>query len=322
MPAPMPAPKSRALVIVNLGTPSAPTAEAVRRYLREFLTDKRVVQIPHFIWKPLLDWVILPRRSPAVAEKYAEIWMPEGSPLLAYGLRLAKAMDNALDGWQVRTAMRYGEPALAKVVQALHDEGHRDITVLPLYPQYSTTTTGSVEDAVAALQQRFADTRLQLIRDYHQHPAWAAAIAGRIRQHWAQHGRGEKLVFSYHGIPERLVRAGDPYAAQCEASTAAIAAALDIPREEILLTYQSRFGRERWLQPYTLPTLEQLGRDGTRTLDVVCPGFAVDCLETLEEITEQNAEAFRAAGGSALRYIPCLNDSPAHVDALAALLPR
>ncbi|PJK08061.1 ferrochelatase [Lysobacteraceae bacterium NML120232] len=321
MPAHTHASTPRALVIVNLGTPAAPTAEAVRTYLREFLTDKRVVQIPHFIWKPLLNWLILPRRSPAVAEKYAEIWMPEGSPLLAYGLRLAAVMNARLTGWQVRAAMRYGEPALTRVVQSLHEEGHTDITLLPLYPQYSTTTTGSVEDAVAALQARFADTRLRLIHDYHQHPAWAAAIAQSIRQHWATHGRGEKLLFSYHGIPERLVRAGDPYAAQCEASTAAIAAALGIGRDEILLTYQSRFGRERWLQPYTLPTLEQLGREGVKQVDIICPGFAVDCLETLEEITLQNAEAFRAAGGAELRYIPCLNDSTAHADALAALLP-
>ncbi len=311
---------TRGLVIANLGTPTAPTAEAVHAYLREFLTDKRVVQIPHLLWKPLLDWVILPRRSPVVAEKYAEIWMgDEGSPLLAYTLRLARAMQAALPSWRVLPAMRCGQPTLADAITQLHREGIRDITVLPLYPQYSTTTTASMEDVVATLRARLPDARIHVVRDYHVDPRWAEAIAASIRAHWATHGRGDRLLLSFHGIPERLVNGGDPYATQCEAGTQAIAEALGIPREDILLTYQSRFGRERWLQPYTLQTVEQLAHDGVHRLDVACPGFAVDCLETLEEIAMQNADAFRAAGGAEFRYIACLNDAPSHVAALAGI---
>jgi len=320
MPSDTPAVAPRGLVIANLGTPAAPTAEAVRAYLREFLTDKRVVQIPHLLWKPLLDWMILPRRSPVVARKYAEIWMDEeGSPLLAYTLRLAQALQAQLPDWRVLPAMRYGQPALGEAIARLHGEGVRDITVLPLYPQYSTTTTASMEDVADAMRTRLPDARIEVIRDYHRDPRWVHAVAGSIRAHWDAHGRGDRLMLSFHGLPERLVKGGDPYAAQCEAGTQAIADALGIARDDILLTYQSRFGRERWLQPYTLRTVEQLARDGVRTLDVVCPGFAVDCLETLEEIAMQNADAFRAAGGRKFRYIPCLNDDAAHVAVLAGI---
>ncbi|RMH88105.1 ferrochelatase [Lysobacter pythonis] len=310
----------RGLVLANLGTPAAPSTDAVRAYLREFLTDRRVVQIPPLLWKPLLDFVILPRRSPVVAEKYAEIWMDEGSPLLAHTTRLAAAVAARMPGWKVLPAMRYGQPALGAAIEKLHGEGIRDITVLPLYPQYSTTTTASVEDVVDAARARLPGARIETVRDYHDDPGWVAAVAGSIRAHWAAYGRGEKLLLSFHGIPERLVKGGDPYAAQCEAGTRAIAAALGLGREEIVLTYQSRFGRERWLQPYTLATVERLGREGVRRLDVVCPGFSVDCLETLEEIAMQNADAFRAAGGGEFRYVACLNDSSAHAEALAEIV--
>ena len=306
-------------MLVNLGTPDAPTADAVSRYLREFLLDRRVVQIPRLLWKPLLERVILPRRSPVVAQKYAEIWMEGGSPLAVLTRGLGAAVQSELPDWQVTVAMRYGAPALAVTIEMLRDAGCEDIVVLPLYPQYSTTTTASVEDVVDALRARHRGIRVRLIRDYHRDPRWIDAVAASIRKHWSVHGRADRLLLSFHGIPERLVRAGDPYAAQCEASTQGIATALGIDRDDILLTYQSRFGRERWLQPYTLPTIEQLGRDGLRRLDVACPGFAVDCLETLEEIAMFNAEAFRSAGGGAFRYIPCLNDAPAHAQALAAI---
>lgn len=310
---------TRALVLVNLGTPAAPTAAAVRRYLGEFLLDPRVVQIPRLLWWPLLNWVILPRRSPVVAHKYASIWMEEGSPLAAYTQRLAARVQSLLPDRRVAMAMRYGEPAMARVIDGLVADGAREITVLPLYPQYSTTTTASVEDVVATLRARHPRVAFRTVHDYHRDPHWVDAMAASIREHWAKHGRAERLLFSFHGIPERLVRNGDPYAAQCEAGTAAIAAALGIARDDIVLTYQSRFGRERWLQPYTLPMLQQLARDGVRDIDVVCPGFAVDCLETLEEIAMLNAEAFAEAGGHALRYIPCLNDGDGHARALAAI---
>ena len=320
----MPADAPRtALVLVNLGTPTAPTPEAVRTYLLEFLSDRRVVQIPAFVWQPLLRWVILPRRCTPVAHKYAEIWMdpagaPGGSPLAVYTRRLAQAVQARLPATRVVHAMRYGAPALGDVLDGLRAQGVQRTLVLPLYPQYSTTTTASVGDAVQAR----AGADLRMVRDYHRDPGWVEAVAASIRAHWATHGRGERLVFSFHGIPQRLVNGGDPYADQCEAGTAAIAHALGLRREEVLLTYQSRFGAERWLQPYTQPTLEALAREGVRRVDVACPAFAVDCLETLEEIAMQVAEAFVEAGGEQLRYIPCLNDAPAHADALAALAQR
>ena len=245
--------------------------------------------------------------------------MEGGSPLAAYTQRLANGVQAALPGWRVAMAMRYGEPALAKTIDALVADGAGEIVVLPLYPQYSTTTTASVEDVVAESRARHPQVAFKAVHDYHRDPHWVEAMASSIREHWARNGRAQKLLFSFHGIPERLVRDGDPYAAQCEAGTQAIASALGVARDDILLTYQSRFGRERWLQPYTLPTLQQLARDGVRDIDIACPGFAVDCLETLEEIAMLNAEAFAAAGGRSLRYIPCLNDGVAHVQALAAI---
>lgn len=305
-----------ALVLVNLGTPAAPTPSAVRRYLSQFLHDHRVVQLTRWLWCPLLHFVILPLRSPKVARKYAQIWMPGGSPLAVHTAALADAVAQRLPGWRVAHAMRYGQPSVQAVFDGLRAEGVRKVRVLPLYPQYSTTTTASVADAVAAAANGL---QVEVLHDYHVDARWAAAVAASIRAHWDAEGRGERLLLSFHGIPRRLVDGGDPYAAQCEASTRAIAQALGVPREDLLLTFQSRFGRERWLEPYTQPTLEALAREGVRRVDVACPGFAVDCLETLEEIAVENAVAFRGAGGEALRYIPCLNADPAHADALAAL---
>ena len=305
-----------ALLLVNLGTPTAPTAPAVRRYLAEFLHDHRVVQLTRWLWCPLLHFVILPLRSPKVALKYASVWLPGGSPLAVHTEALADAVRMRLPAWRVRHAMRYGEPSIGAALDALRAEGVYSVRVLPLYPQYSTTTTASVADAIA---RHGKGLQISMLQDYHRDAGWAAAIADSIRAHWALHGRGERLLLSFHGIPQRLVDGGDPYATQCEASTVAIAEALGIPRSEILLTFQSRFGKERWLQPYTQQTLEALAREGVGSVDVACPGFAVDCLETLEEIAVENAHAFRAAGGESLRYIPCLNAGDAHAQALATL---
>lgn len=318
-----PAAPETAVLLVNLGTPDAPTASAVRRYLAEFLHDYRVVPLSRWLWCPILHFVILPLRGPKVAKKYAEIWMDGGSPLAVHTRDLAAAMRQRLPALRVDWAMRYGNPAIAPTIARLRADGVRRILVLPLYPQYSTTTTASVEDAVAQVaREAGAALRIDTVADYHRDPAWVAAIADSIRAHWAAHGRGERLLFSFHGIPQRLVEAGDPYRTHCEAGVEAIVAALGIAKDEALLTFQSRFGREPWLQPYTDKTLEALAAQGVKTLDVVCPGFAVDCLETLEEISLQNAELFREAGGDTLRYIPCLNASPAHADALAALASR
>ena len=229
---------------------------------------------------------------------------------------LAQAVQARLPAWRVLHAMRYGEPGLSALLDRLHAEGARTVRVLPLYPQYSTTTTLSMLDCV---ERQRVGMQVQVLHDYHVDAGWAEAVAASLRRPWEAHGRGERLLFSFHGLPQRVVDAGDPYARQCEASAQAIAAALDVPRQDILLAYQSRFGKGKWLQPDVVATLRQLAREGVRTVDVACPGFAVDCLETLEEIAMQGADAFRAAGGEAFRYIPCLNDAPSHVAALAGI---
>ncbi len=310
-------PKS-AVLAVNLGTPDAPTAPAVRRYLAEFLGDPRVVSIPALLWKPLLHGLILPLRSGRSAAKYAQVWLPEGSPLMVYTQRLAQAMQAELPDIQVAAAMRYGQPALHARLDALVADGAQRIAVLPLYPQYSTTTTASVEDSVLRWQARHPAVDVRLIRDYAVDPDWVQAVAASIERYWAQHGRGEKLVFSFHGIPQRLADAGDPYPQQCEAGAAAIAAALGLQPGHWQLGYQSRFGRETWLQPYAEPSLWALAEQGVKRIDVVCPGFATDCLETLEEVAMGFTETLHQRGAT-MHYIPCLNDHPSHARALVRL---
>jgi ferrochelatase len=308
------------VLLVNLGTPAAPTTSAVRRFLSQFLHDRRVVDASRWWWCPLLHFVILPLRAPRAAKNYAAIWMAEGSPLMVHSQRLAQGLQAALPEFDVALAMRYGEPSIEQATDAMVERGVARQVVLPLYPQYSTTTTASVVDVVDALV--YWDTLSQeVVTDYHLDDAWLDAVADSVRAHWTTHGRGEKLMLSFHGIPQRLVDRGDPYAAQCVASAQAIAARLGLGAEAWQLTYQSRFGREAWLGPATIDTLQAWGAAGIRTVDVVCPGFATDCLETLEEIAMVNAAAFARTGGT-LRYIPALNDAPAHVDALAALARR
>lgn len=314
----MPNAPDTALVVVNLGTPEAPTASAVRRYLGEFLSDKRVVSIPALLWKPLLYGLILPLRGPRSAEKYAQVWLPEGSPLAVYTQRLAEAIRDHLPGMRVLHAMRYGAPALAATLDGLRGEGIRRILVLPLYPQYSTTTTASVGDVLERWRTANPDVPLTMVEDYSVDAGWVEAVAGSIRCRWRQQGRGGHLVFSFHGLPQRVADAGDPYPRRCEASAAAIAATLGLTAQEWTLTYQSRFGRERWLEPSTEPTLLKLVDSGIHQIDVVCPGFAVDCLETLEEVAIGFGHSLSARGGE-LRYLPCLNDEPAHAAALAAI---
>jgi ferrochelatase len=308
-----------AVVLVNLGTPDAPTPRAVRRYLGEFLHDHRVVQLTRWLWCPLLHFVILPLRSGPVAHKYASIWLPGpdgGSPLAVYTRRLARAVQHELPGVRVVDAMRYGNPSLARVLDGLREAGTRRVFVLPLYPQYSTTTTASIGDIVAR-----ARLDAQMLEDYHLAPEWIDAVAGSIRAHRERRGDGDHLLFSFHGLPQRLADAGDPYPRQCEASARAIVAKLGLPDGTWSLSYQSRFGRERWLEPATDATLQAFAARGIKRVDVVAPGFAVDCLETLEEVSMMLAEQFAERGGE-LRYISCLNDSPAHAAALAAIVRR
>ena len=304
-----------ALVVANLGTPDAPTAPAVRRYLAEFLHDHRVVQLTRWLWCPLLHFLILPLRGPKAAAKYAKVWLPEGSPLAVYTQRLAATMQARLPTWQVTPAMRYGNPPLKGLLPSLRAQGFEKVVVLPLYPQYSSTTTASVQDVV---DRESTGLSVDFIKDYSTDPRWVAAVADAILRWRQQHGAGEHLLFSFHGLPQRIADQGDPYPQRCQDSVQAITAALGLAPADWTLTFQSRFGKERWLAPATDQVLDGMAARGIRQVDVVCPGFAVDCLETLEEVAMQFAEGFAEKGGE-LRYIPCLNDADAHADALVQL---
>ena len=317
-----PPPTRPVLLLVNLGTPHAPTAGAIRSYLREFLSDRRVVEIPRWLWWPILYGLVLPFRAPKLAKKYAAIWLPGGSPLLVHSRALADAVQAELPEAEVRLAMRYGEPSIDSQLAGLAGGGAR-VAVLPLYPQYSASTSATVHDAVgAALARLRRRPTLSLLSDYHLDEAWLDALADSVRAHWQAQGRGAKLLLSFHGLPVAQVRAGDPYAQQCRASAQALARKLGLGVHEWALSFQSRFGRAEWLQPYTDVTLASMASEGLRRVDVLCPGFAVDCLETLEEIAVENATRFRAAGGEVLNYIPALNAAPAHARALATIARR
>ena len=316
------------MLLVNLGTPTAPTASAVRPYLAEFLGDPRVIDYPRWLWWLILHGVILRVRPKRSAHAYARIWNERGSPLRYGSEALAAGLQAELDRQQpgtlrVALAMRYGGPSVAHTIGQLQREGVRRLLVLPLYPQYSATSTGSVIDAVAdAFKQLRWPPELRIVNDYHDDPGHIDALAAGIERWWAANGRGEKLLLSFHGIPERYVRLGDPYLDQSRRTAQLLRERLQLGEDELIVSFQSRVGRERWLQPYTDATVRQLAADGVRKLDVACPGFAVDCLETLEEIAMQNRDFFVAAGGETLRYIPALNDSAEQVDSLAALVRR
>jgi protoporphyrin/coproporphyrin ferrochelatase len=313
------------VLLVNTGTPAAPDAAAVRRFLRPFLSDPRVVELPRWFWLPLLNGVILPTRSPRSAANYQKVWLPGGSPLAVHSAALAAALQYELDRHapvphRVVAAFLYSEPGVGQTLQALCAAGCTRIIVLPLYPQYSGTTTAAVHDQVgAALRSMRALPELRLLRDYHRDAGYLGALAGSVRAHWQQHGRGEHLLLSFHGIPQRCVKLGDPYEQQCRATAAALAAALGLETAQWTLCFQSRFGKARWLEPATDRTLTRLGKRKLATLDVLCPGFAVDCLETLEEIAIGGREIFQHAGGGELRYIAALNGTPEHARALAAI---
>lgn len=315
----------QAILLINLGTPDAPDAPAVRRYLAEFLGDPRVVELPRLLWLPILHGIILNTRPAKSAAKYATIWTLEGSPLKVHTERQAKLVKGLLGergrkDLLIDWAMRYGNPSIPAVLDRLVAAGADDILILPLYPQWAGSTTGSTEDAVAAWSRRRASPpAIRWIEAFPTDPGYIGALAASVREHWAAHGRGDKLVMSFHGIPQRSVDRGDPYADQCRATAQALAAALNLPPDQWLATFQSRFGAAKWLQPYTQPTLEALARSGTKSVDVICPGFPSDCLETLEEIAMECREAFLHAGGEAFHYIPCLNERPDWISALTDL---
>ena len=316
-----------AVLWCNLGSPDAPTAAAVRPYLAEFLGDPRVVEIPRALWLPILHGIILRTRPAKSAAKYASIWTAEGSPLKVWTARQAAL----LAGWlgergqpvAVRPAMRYASPSIASQLDALQAAGATRILVLQAYPQYSATTTASVIDAVNAWSagvRRLPE--LRFVNDFHDEPPYIEALAQGVERHWREHGRGDMLVMSFHGIPERNIRLGDPYQAQSLETARLLAARLGLGAGQHRVTFQSRFGRARWLEPYTEPTLRALAAAGTGRVDVMCPGFPSDCLETLEEIAMEGKEAFLNSGGKEFRYIPCLNDSPAWIEALGAIAGR
>jgi ferrochelatase len=314
-----------AVPLINLGTPSAPTASAVRRYLAQFLSDRRVVDYPRWLWLPLLYGVILSVRPSRSARAYAKIWTPQGSPLLVNSRALTTKLAAELRDTKLRVelAMTYGQPAIDEVVHGLLADGVRRVLLLPLFPQYSATSTAAGFDAVfAALRGERRIPEIRSIADYHADAGYIEALAAAVEKYWFTHGRGERLLLSFHGIPERYVNAGDPYRDQCLETARLLRERLGISEAELVLAFQSRVGRERWLAPYTDETLAQLAHSGVRHVQALCPGFAVDCLETLEEIAIRGREEFLAAGGQRLDYIPALNAADAHVRLLANLIRR
>ena len=317
-------PVKTALVLVNLGTPDAPDTRAVRRYLKQFLSDPRVVEIPRAIWWLILNGIILPIRSKKSAEKYAMIWTKDGSPLKLHTSRQATLLRGLLGQQghdvEVEYAMSYANPALPDVLNKLKEKGCDRILILPAYPQYSATTTASIFDAVTSHYRSVRNVpELRFIKHYHDDALYIEALKQSVWKHWETHGRGQKLVLSFHGVPKRTLMLGDPYHCECYKTARLLGTELGLSRDELLVTFQSRFGKAEWLQPYTAPTLEKLAKEGLERVDVMCPGFTSDCLETLEEISLEAKQDFLLAGGKEFHYIPCVNDSPSMIAALAAI---
>lgn len=318
-----------AIVFINLGTPYAPTPRAVRQFLREFLSDRRVVEVPRLIWLLILYLIILPLRPRRVAKAYQQIWFGEVSPLRHFSDQLVSGVGSKIaehypdKDIEVHLAMTYGEPSLTGVLDSALANGCERLLFVPLYPQYSATTTAAAMDVV---MRYFAAKRdiphWSWIRDYHDHPEYIAALAGSIEAHWREQGRGDYLLASFHGIPKRNIDLGDPYQAHCERTAKLVAERLGLKNSEWQLSYQSRLGKAEWLQPYTDKTLAVLPSKGIKKLDVICPAFAVECLETLEEIDGEGHDIFTESGGDAFRYIPCLNDSDIHQNLMLALCKK
>jgi protoporphyrin/coproporphyrin ferrochelatase len=322
------------ILLVNLGTPDAPTPAAVRRYLAEFLADPRVVEIPRAIWRPLLHGAVLRVRPAQSARKYEKIWTKDGSPLLIHSVRQRsllmgllgqrlKALGLRADHAAIEIGMRYGEPSIGQAMERLKVAGVDRVLVVPLYPQYAASATASALDAVCASLHRMRRTpALRIIDAFHDDPGYIAALAQCVNDHWLRHGRPERLVLSFHGLPRRSLELGDPYYCHCQKTARLLVQALGLGKDDYVVSFQSRFGRAEWLKPYTLPTVEALARGGQRRVHVFCPGFVSDCLETLEEIGIEVRQAFMAAGGLEYDVIPCLNEHPLWIAALADLVLR
>lgn len=314
------------ILITNLGTPDAPKTGALRRYLREFLSDPRVVEVPRLLWFFILNFIILVIRPPRSAKAYRSVWSEQGSPLMVHTREQCEALRERLlnrygEVVDVRFAMRYGNPSIASELQCLQETGARKLLVLPLYPQYSGSTTASTFDAIARdfMGRRWLP-ELRFISQYHDYPPYIEAMAKHIESSWAQQGRADKLLFSYHGVPKRYLLKGDPYFCQCHKTSRLLAQRLGLRDDQWMTTFQSRFGREEWLQPYTDHTLKALPAEGVKSVQVFCPGFSADCLETLEEIDVENRQYFLKAGGDSFTYIPAMNAEDCHLDALESLI--
>lgn len=316
------------VLLVNLGTPCKPTPECVRCFLKDFLGDPRVVDLPRWQWKPILHGIILNTRPKRVAKAYQSIWSEQGSPLKVISLAqrdalAAKLAEQVGEPVPVELGMTYCKPGLAEGLDKLKQAGVDKVVILPLFPQYSCSTTGAVVDGLAkvfAAQRALPETRL--IRDYHVEPSYIAALKSSVEKHWQQHGRGQKLLMSFHGVPERYVTEGDLYRDHCEGTAKALAQALELTDEQWLLCFQSRFGKEPWLQPYTDETLEALPKQGVTKVDIISPAFSVDCLETLEELAIEGKKEFIEAGGEAYQFIPCLNDNDDHIEMMSQLVQQ
>ncbi len=308
------------VLLVNLGTPDAPTTAAVKRYLKQFLSDPRVVDTPRWLWWPILNGIVLPFRSPRVSKLYASVWMEGGSPLMVYSKQQREALAARVD-MPVELGMSYGNPSLQSAVDHLMAQGVTRMIVLPLYPQFSSSTVAAVWDGLyGAFKKARILPHIDLIRDYAEHPAYIAALKASVERSFAVHGQPDLLVISYHGIPQRFANEGDDYPLRCADTTALLQQALGLRDDEIIVTFQSRFGRGPWLQPYTDETTQGLAKKGVKHVQVMSPGFAADCLETLEEISEQNREFFLNGGGEKFEYIPALNADAEHIDMMVQLV--
>ncbi len=313
------------VVLINLGTPASPTAGAIRAYLSEFLSDPRVVEIPSALWKVILNGAVLPLRPARLAPKYKQIWMEEGSPLLVYGKRLARGVQEQFDRDQVQAtvvlAMRYGEPSMQQAFDQLREGGCERILIVPLYPQFASSTTATIFERTLQLHRQVRDMpEFRFVKRFHHLPGYLDTLAGNVRAYWQEHGKPQQLLLSFHGLPQRSVDQGDSYLSDCMKTAEALQTRLAAEGVPIDIAFQSRFGRAQWLGPSTQSVLQAYPGDNVRHVDVLCPGFVADCLETLEEISIEGARAFSQAGGEQFRYIPCLNDDPAWISAMAGLI--
>lgn len=314
---------STGVLVVNLGTPEAPTTSAVRRFLKQFLWDPRVVEYPRLLWWLILNLVILVIRPPRSAAAYRKIWTDDGSPLMIFSRKIVEGLRVRMQGVEFELAMTYGRPSIDDAIDRLVGRGVRRILVLPMYPQYSGTTTASVYDAVSHKLSRMRWVpEVRFVGSYHDDVGYIESLANSVREYRARHQAGEKLLMSFHGVPKYTLDGGDPYFCHCQKTARLLAESLQLQEREWEVSFQSRVGREEWLGPYTEDTVRKYGADGMSRLDVLCPGFSTDCLETLEEIAMQNAAAFIEAGGGELHYIPALNDRDDHLDALTSVIQK